>query len=78
MKRPNGGTAGPRFCREARAVLFTTEHVNQTFDDTDIDVVSLKTGKRTTVHHGGFFARYLNSGHLVWADWRGRIAFDGQ
>jgi transposase len=30
--------------------------------DADIDdVVSLKTGERTTLHHGGFFARYLPS-----------------
>jgi len=50
----------------SRAALFTTQHAGQTFDDADIDVVSLKTGERTTLHHGGFFARYLPSGHLVW------------
>jgi hypothetical protein len=50
----------------SRAVLFSTEHSAQTFDDTDIDVVSLKTGERTTLHDGGFFALYLPSGHLVW------------
>ena len=56
----------PQVLPGSRAVLFTTQHANQTFDDADIEVVSLKTGERTTVHHGGFFARYLPSGHLVW------------
>jgi serine/threonine-protein kinase len=56
----------PQVLPGSRAVVFSTEHVAQTFDDADIDVVSLKTGKRTTLHHGGFFARYLPSGHLVW------------
>jgi len=56
----------PQVLPESRAVLFTTEHIGQSFDDADIDVVRLKTGERTTLHHGGFFARYLPSGHLVW------------
>ncbi len=58
--------AWPQVLPGSRAVLFTTGHLNQTFDDADIEVVSLKTGERTTLHHGGFFARYLPSGHLVW------------
>jgi hypothetical protein len=57
----------PQVLPGSRAVLFTTEHTGQNPDETDIEVASLKTGKRTTLHHGGFFARYLPSGHLVWA-----------
>jgi len=56
----------PQVLPGSRAVLFTTGHAAQTFDDADIEVVSLKTGERTILHHGGFFARYLPSGHLVW------------
>jgi serine/threonine protein kinase/Tol biopolymer transport system component len=56
----------PQVLPGSRAVLFTIQHAAETFDDADIDVVSLETGKRTTLHHGGFFARYLPSGHLVW------------
>ena len=56
----------PQVLPGSRAVLFTTEHTAQAFDDADIDMVSLKTGVRTTLHHGGFFGRYLPSGHLVW------------
>jgi Tol biopolymer transport system component/predicted Ser/Thr protein kinase len=58
--------AWPQVLPGSQAVLFTTEHTGQAFDDGDIDIVSLKTRKRITVHHGGFFARYLSSGHLVW------------
>ncbi len=56
----------PQVLPGSRAVLFTAEHVGQNPDETDIEVVSLKTGKRTTLHHGGLFARYLPSGHLAW------------
>jgi serine/threonine protein kinase/Tol biopolymer transport system component len=56
----------PQVLPGSRAVLFSTERSDQAFDDADIEVVSLKTGERTTLHHGGFFARYLPSGHLVW------------
>jgi serine/threonine-protein kinase len=79
---PAGGTIGPvtklngdagewrhgwpQVLPGGRAVLFTDEHTGQSFDDSDIDVVSLATGKRTTLHHGGFFGRYAPSGHIVW------------
>lgn len=56
----------PQVLPGSHAVLFTAEHSGQNSDDGDIDVVSLKTGKRTTLHHGGFFARYLPSGHVAW------------
>ena len=58
--------AWPQVLPGSRAVLFTAAHTAQAFDDADIDIVSLKTGVRTTLHHGGFFGRYLPSGHLVW------------
>ena len=58
--------AWPQVLPGSRAVLFTTAHTAQAYDDADIDMVSLKTGVRTTLHHGGFFARYVPSGHLVW------------
>src|SRR5208282_961478 len=40
------------------------------YDDSDIDVVRLRTGERKTVQHRGFSARYLatpwEAGHLVY------------
>jgi serine/threonine-protein kinase len=56
----------PQVLPGSRAVLFSSQRLAENFDDADIDVVSLKTGARTTIHHGGFFARYLPSGHVVW------------
>jgi eukaryotic-like serine/threonine-protein kinase len=56
----------PQVLPGSRAVLFTTEHTGQNPEETDIEVVSLDTGKRSTLHHGGEFAHYLPSGHLVW------------
>ena len=36
------------------------------YDDADIDVLSLRTGKLKTVARGGYFGRYLPSGHIVY------------
>jgi Tol biopolymer transport system component len=56
----------PQVLPGSQAVLFTVYAGSViSADDSDIDVVSLKTGERKTVYHGGFFARYLPSGHLV-------------
>jgi serine/threonine-protein kinase len=46
------------------AVLFTSSFGG--FDDANIDILSFKTGERKTVLRGGFFGRYLPSGHLVY------------
>jgi serine/threonine-protein kinase len=54
----------PQVLPGSQAVLFTV-HDNSGIEESDIDVVSLKTGERKTVYHGGFFGRYLLSGHLV-------------
>ncbi len=35
------------------------------FEEGTLDVLSVKTGKRTQVHRGGYFGRYLPSGHLI-------------
>ena len=56
----------PQVLPGSQNVLFTTEYEGRSTDEADTEVVSLKTGKRTLLHRGGFFARYLPSGHLVW------------
>ncbi len=56
----------PQVLPGSQAVLFSVYHAIENYDNADIEVVSVKTGKRTTVYHGGFFARYLPSGHLVY------------
>ncbi len=50
------------------AVLFTssTSVAGTSFEDADIVVYSMASGQRKTVLRGGFYARYLPSGHLVY------------
>ena len=56
----------PQVLPGARAVLFTAHTRAANFDDANVDVLSLKTGQRKTVQRGGYFGRYLLSGHLVY------------
>jgi serine/threonine-protein kinase len=53
-----------------QAVLFTASTVATSYDDANIDVISLKTGERKTVARGGFSPRYLatsaGTGHLIY------------
>jgi serine/threonine-protein kinase len=46
-------------------VLFTVYHLAR-YDNSDVEIVSLKTKQRKFIYHGAFFARYLPSGHLVY------------
>jgi serine/threonine-protein kinase len=55
----------PQVLPGSQQVLFTVYGNARNYDDSDIDVVSVKTGERKTVYKGGFFARYLPSGHLI-------------
>jgi len=49
-------------------VLFTIQMSSATtFDDARIAVLSLQTGKWRTLLQGGFYARYVPSGHIVYA-----------
>ncbi len=57
--------AFPQVLPGAKAVLFTSA-TGANMDDADIVVYSVTSGKRKTVQAGGFHARYLSSGHLVY------------
>jgi serine/threonine protein kinase len=51
-----------------KAVLFTIQVTTQvSYDDARIAVLSLETGKWRTLLEGGSYARYVPSGHLVYA-----------
>jgi serine/threonine-protein kinase len=57
----------PQVLPGSQAVLFTSNNRNVAyFDNADIVVYSIASGKRTTVQRGGFHARYLPSGHLTY------------
>ncbi len=56
----------PQILPGGKAVLFTSNTNNINFEDASIVVYSMETGKYKTVHRGGYYARYLPSGHLVY------------
>jgi Tol biopolymer transport system component/tRNA A-37 threonylcarbamoyl transferase component Bud32 len=60
----------PQVLPGSQAVLFTASTRRGNYDDANIDVISLKTGERKTVAHGGFSPRYIPSstraGHLIY------------
>ena len=50
----------PQILPGSQSVLFTVAaQIAAGYDDANIDVVSLQTGERKTIQHGGFSARYL-------------------
>src|SRR6185369_9265175 len=51
-----------------RQVIFTANAggLGSDFEDANIDILSLKTGNVKTVVRGGYFGRYLLSGHLAY------------
>jgi serine/threonine-protein kinase len=51
----------------AHAVLFTASSSLSNMDNANIEAVVLKTGEVKTVQRGGYYGRYLPSGHLVYA-----------
>jgi serine/threonine-protein kinase len=59
----------PQVLPGGKAVLFTSNTVGGTtagFEDSDIVVYSVASGQRKVVQRGGFYGRYLPSGHVVY------------
>lgn len=69
LDKKNGERAQryPQVLRGSHAVLVTSLWA-QSFAGPygQLDVLSLKSGERKTVHRGGSFGRYLSSGHLAY------------
>jgi Tol biopolymer transport system component len=58
----------PRVMPGGKYVLFTIQMGNaSSYDDAHIAVLSLETGKWRTLLAGGSYARYVSSGHIVYA-----------
>jgi Tol biopolymer transport system component len=55
----------PEALTGGKAVLFTSNSSGD-YERADIVAYSMTSGQRRTVVHGGFYARYLPSGHLVY------------
>src|SRR5207247_398741 len=65
----------PQYLPGGKAVLFTIGRENtDTFDDGQIAVLSLDTGKKKILIEGGMNARYSPTGHLVYARSGGLLA----
>lgn len=56
----------PQVLPGSKDVIFTDSTSGVQFNDADIAVYSTFSGKVKTVLHGGSYARYLPSGHLVY------------
>jgi serine/threonine-protein kinase len=55
----------PQFLPGGDAVLFTSHTAASSFDNANIEVVTISTGERRVVYQGGSYARYAASGHIV-------------
>ena len=64
---PGARAHGPQLLPGGRAVLFTLAQEGESWDDARIVVQSLDGGARRVVVPGGTDARYLPTGHLVYA-----------
>jgi serine/threonine-protein kinase len=56
----------PQILPDGKSVLFTGHGAVSDFDQANIEVLSVETGESKIVHRGGYFGRYLPSGHLVY------------
>jgi serine/threonine-protein kinase len=56
----------PQILPGGKSVLYTVHTSGTGFDDANIAVLDLATGKSKIVRSGGYFGRYLPSGHLVY------------
>jgi serine/threonine-protein kinase len=56
----------PQVLPGGRAVLFTAVPNNRLSDHANIEVIVLKTGATKILRRGGYYGRYLQSGHMVY------------
>ncbi len=56
----------PQFLPGGQAVLYTTSRTAASYDEGSIVVHQLASGEKKTVVQGGYFGRYLPSGHVVY------------
>jgi serine/threonine-protein kinase len=56
----------PQVLPGSQAVLFTSAPTSLGRDDADIEVLALNTGVRKALQRGGYYGRYLPTGHLVY------------
>ena len=56
----------PQFLPGGHAILFTTSNSPTSQENADIEALSLESGQTKVVQRGGYYGRYLPTGHLVY------------
>jgi serine/threonine-protein kinase len=56
----------PQFLPGGDAVLFTSDTHGGNYEDADIVVYSISSGKRHTLLRGGYYGRFVSTGHIVY------------
>ena len=56
----------PQWLPGSKAVLFTSSGQWSSFEDADIVAYTISSGQRKTLLHGGYYARYVRSGHILY------------
>lgn len=56
----------PQILPGQQAVLFTAGTEAGNYENANLDVVSLQTGRRKTLRAGGYYGRYLPGGYLIY------------
>ena len=65
--KKESGHGWPQFLPGGKAIIFTIETSGKTFDEAAIVAQVLESGQRKVLIEGGTFARYLRTGHLLFA-----------
>ena len=67
LTRPRGSETHrwPQVLPGSHVVVFTSSPIAARFDDAAIEAVVVRTGERKVLRRGGYFGRYVPSGHLV-------------
>ncbi len=56
----------PQVLPGGRAVIYTAHSATGNYEQANIVVQSLDNGPRVVVHHGGYYARFVSTGHLLY------------
>ncbi len=56
----------PWFLPGGKAALFMTQHTGQSYDDADIEAVTVPEGRRKLLVRGGAYPRYASDGRLLY------------
>lgn len=57
----------PQWLPGGSAVLFTAAPSSTNLSDASLEVLDLATGEQKVIHRGGYYGRYVRSGHIIYA-----------